>query len=73
MWQTLGEKETIKRKSLCVDSNFTDIREDFEAIKDLNLRFPLVKLFYVKIRWNQEAYSWVKLGLKRKTIIKKWY
>lgn len=85
MWNTLGEIEGNKRKALCVESKnlsemfdkakacLPDSREGFEAIKHSSKRFPLIKLFYVNRRWNKEADCSAKFGLKRNTLIKKWY
>lgn len=77
MWQTIGEIEDNKPKALCVDSkNLVDMydkakagiwddRGGFETIKDLTVRFPLIKLMYVHRRWNREADIWAKIGLRR--------
>lgn len=48
-------------------------RKGFEVIKDLSLSFPNIKLVYVNRRWNTEADSLAKQGLRRNVIIKGWF
>lgn len=82
---TLWEKYKYLKGAICVDSKnvaemfakakggLSDERFGFDSLKDISLRYPLLSVFYVNRKWNQEADILAKQGRERFNTFEKWY